>query len=91
MTGARFSLGSLATTPCAMAVLAAAKQSPAALLVRHASGDWGELCAEDARLNDRAVRRGGSLLSAYTVGGVRLWVITESDRASTCLLRADEY
>ena len=31
------------------------------------------------------------ILSAYGQGNDRLWVITEADRSSTCILRPDEY
>ena len=42
--------------------------------------------------NDEAVRDGSRLLSAYpTPAGDRLWVITEADRSSTCVLTPDEY
>jgi hypothetical protein len=44
------------------------------------------------RANDRALRDGGRLLSAYrTARGTRLWVITEADRSSTCILLPEEY
>ena len=61
-------------------------------VARHAVGDWGELGDEDKRLNDRAVVEGSRILSAYTTKcGEKLWVITEADRSSTCLLLPDEY
>jgi hypothetical protein len=61
-------------------------------LRRHELGDWGEVPPEDSRANDRALRDGERLLSAYTsAGGVRFWIITEADRSSTCILLPDEY
>jgi hypothetical protein len=63
-----------------------------ALLSQHAHGEWGDLCEEDWAANDRAVVEGGRILSAYQLpSGNRIWVITEADRSSTCLLRPDEY
>ena len=59
---------------------------------RHRAGDWGEVDAADAAANDRAVSEGERVLSAYTLkDGTRLWVITEADRSSTCILLPDEY
>ena len=58
-----------------------------ALPNRHLSGDWGDLCEEDRQLNDEAVENGSRVLSAYVLTtGEKLWVITEADRSSTCLL-----
>jgi len=44
------------------------------------------------RANDRALREGDRLLSAYkTSTGERLWVITEADRSATTILLPSEY
>ena len=87
-----FPLGKVVSTPGALRALAANGQTPAAFLDRHAVGDWGLVSTEDARLNDEAIHNGDRLLSAYTLAsGERLWIITEADRASTCLLLASEY
>lgn len=61
------------------------------LVLRHASGDWGEVDLHDQRANDRAVRDGDRVLSAFTVGGQTLWVITEADRSVTTILLPEEY
>ena len=34
-----------------------AKQDPLEFLDRHASGDWGEMCAEDKHQNDLSVKK----------------------------------
>jgi hypothetical protein len=61
-------------------------------LGRHASGDWGELDVEDWRTNDLALERGERLLSSYSsTGGVKFWVITESDRSVTTVLLPEDY
>jgi len=61
-------------------------------LARHASGDWGEVNADDKALNDAALLDGTRLLSAYTAeNGTRFWVITEADRSSTTVLLPEEY
>jgi hypothetical protein len=87
-----FLLGDLTATPGAIAAPTAAGESPATFLARHAAGDWGEVSPGDAKLNDRAAKDGERILSAYTLRtGVRLWVITEADRSSTCVLLPEEY
>jgi len=46
----------------------------------------------DRQANDEALVSGERLLSAYkTLRGVKLWVITEADRSSTCCLLPEEY
>jgi len=67
-------------------------RTPAEYLARHHSGDWGDLDAHDKRENERALRTGARLLSAYAVSPLNtLWVITEADRSSTCLLLPEDY
>lgn len=90
MTGApRFSLGLLAITANASTTLAT--EEVLAALKRHAYGDWGDLCPEDALANDDALTQGGRLFSAYGQGTCRFWVITEADRSVTTVLLPDDY
>ncbi len=87
-----FKLGQIVSTPAALEALGKACQAPWEFLVRHAQGDWGDLDDEDRHLNDEAVKDGSRILSAYTLKtGVRVWVITEADRSSTCILLPDDY
>lgn len=87
-----FALGRTVATPGALVALEAAGQSPAVFLSRHVSGDWGDVGQDDAMENDLAVKDGTRILSAYrTKEGVRIWIITEADRSSTCVLLPDEY
>ncbi|HTQ78439.1 MAG TPA: hypothetical protein VMM92_00470 [Thermoanaerobaculia bacterium] len=54
--------------------------------------EWGELDPEDALANDEAHETGGRLFSAYKLKeGTKIWIITEDDRSSTCILLPDEY
>jgi len=93
MGAARFPLGRIVATPGALEVLAATGTDPLALLSRHQSGDWGEVPPEDARENELSVREGYRVLSSYRVeeDGSKIWVITEADRSSTCILLPSEY
>ena len=52
-------------------------------LRRHASGDWGDLCPEDALANDTALHQGGRLFSTYGQGHERFWIVTAADRSVT--------
>jgi hypothetical protein len=85
-------LGRLLVTPGALAAITESGESPWQFLVRHMTGDWGDLDDEDKRRNDEAVKAGSRILSAYaTAKGQRLWVITEADRSATTLLLPEEY
>jgi hypothetical protein len=90
---ALFPPGRLVITPGALELLAGAGEDPAVLLARHVSGDWGEVPPEDARENELSVREGFRIVSSYPVGsdGARVWLITEADRSSTCILLPEEY
>ena len=91
----RFRTGQVVATPAALRMLDQAGVTPMTLLARHAFGDWGDLGQDDCEANESAIRLGGRLFSSYQVGGglsaAKVWVITEADRASTCLLLPQEY
>ena len=55
---AKFPLGRLAATPAALEAMEASGQEPGFFIARHLAGDWGEVDAEDQRLNDEALRGG---------------------------------
>jgi hypothetical protein len=95
---ARFDLGQIVATPGA---LDACSQAHLMLcLARHATGDWGCVCAEDAESNEAALTEGLRILSAYPIdpakpcegfGDNTLWIITEGDRSVTTFLLPEEY
>jgi hypothetical protein len=93
----KFHLGQVLATPGALAALEESGQNVQFFLARHVRGDWGDVCPEDARLNDQALVDGSRLLSAYrTLKNERLWVITEAcddhgHRLATTILRPSEY
>jgi hypothetical protein len=87
----QFDPGQLVATPGALNHLALHDSSPLVLIRRHLQGDWGELCASDRKLNDDAVTGGERILSAYTIAGLKIYVITEWDRSYTTVLLASEY
>jgi hypothetical protein len=93
MAAPLFSLGQVVATPGALTLLAGAPTNPAELLARHQGGDWGEVPPEDSRENELSVLQGFRIVSSYQVGaeGKSLWIITEADRSSTCILLPEEY
>ena len=92
MTTAKFPLGQIVATPGALDAFEKAGQSPTGFLKRHVSGDWGDLCDEDKQTNEDALSDGGRIFSAYHLSdGTKIWVITEADRSSSCLLLPSEY
>jgi len=72
-------------------LLTEARAHPFDLLARHATGDWGELCAFDRRQNEIGLREGYRIFSSYEVPTERVWVITEADRSVTTILLPEEY
>ncbi len=87
-----FPLGRIVATPAALEVLAASGETPAPYLRRHECGDWGDVCSADKGANDWALRNEGRLLSVYkALGGEIIWIISEADRSSTCILLPDDY
>ena len=88
-----FDLGAVVATPGALEVLKSTGTHPAEFLERHASGDWGDVPPEDARENGRSLKYGWRVLGSYPVGedGEKVWIITEADRSSTCILLPEDY
>jgi hypothetical protein len=85
----QFKAGTIVTTLGALQVATPAQI--AAILRRHAAGDWGEVDKEDAAANEHALKHGERLLSVYDVNGEKLWVITEANRSATTVLTPGEY
>ena len=86
------SLGRVVATPGALRTLEEAGVSPASLLARYVNGDWGDLDEHDRKENEFSLKNGFRILSSYTLtSGEKIWIITEADRSSTCLLLPSEY
>ena len=89
---ARFETGQLVMTAGVEELVQQGRFNPSACLRRHLGGDWGDLCDEDRRSNDAALKSGDRLLSSYEVApGLKVWIITEWDRSVTTLLLPSEY
>ena len=94
----RFELGLIVATPGARE--ACSNVYMQRCLVRHLTGDWGCICAEDREANEDALSSGERLLSAYPIdpaepsegfGVNTLWIITEADRSATTFLLPHKY
>jgi hypothetical protein len=88
---ALFELGQVVATPGALAHCQQHCINPLLLIGRHIGGDWGDLCEDDVAANVHAVQHDERILSAYSVGDAKFYVITEWDRTLTTLLLASEY
>jgi hypothetical protein len=88
---AQLPLGRVVATPGALKLLTEAGGHPFDYLTRHATGDWGDLCAFDRRQNEITLRDGLRVFSSYDVSTGRLWIITEADRSVTTILLPEEY
>lgn len=100
-TAPRFELGQLCYTPGAEALMQRYQVSPLQLIARHVTGDWGDVCPEDAQANEEALQEGSRIFSVYvlppplsdgeTLAAAKVWIITEADRSVTTLLLPEEY
>ena len=94
---AKFPLGQILATPGALEALEESGQTPTEFLVRHVQGEWGEICPDDATLNEESLIDGSRLMSVYrTSKNVRIWIITEAaddqgHRSCSTILLPDEY
>jgi len=87
-----FRPGHIYITPGAQAALTTNAISPVTLLDRHVAGDWANLSPEDIKANRDAVADGDRVLSSYHIAPkIRIWIITEADRASSTILLPEEY
>jgi hypothetical protein len=87
-----FDLGKLVATPGALELLERFNVSAAALVARHVTGDWGDLDAHDKAANDLALAQDTRIFSSYKLSDTeKVWIITEADRSSTCVLRPSDY
>jgi hypothetical protein len=87
-----FDLGHIVATRGALEALQDDRELAALLLLRHSTGDYGDICEEDKKVNADALKYGSRIMSVYNLfGSSCLWIITEADRSSTTLLLPSEY
>ncbi len=89
-SGQKFLLGRVLITPSVLKLVPADIIS--SWLNRHKNGDWGIVSASDWEANNNDINRGNKLLSAYkNPEGIKVWIITQSDRSNTVILLPEEY
>ena len=91
-----FELGHCVMTPGIQDLIERYQFDAQQFLVRHQTGDWSEMDTEDQAANFEAINTGERIFSKYTFRpnaeqNIDLYVITEWDWSSTCLLLAEEY
>lgn len=75
-----FELGVVSVTPSVLRYAEEHEIDLLLLLVRHASGDWGDLSAEDWNANEAALSSGARLFSSYVnADGAKVWIITDAE------------
>ncbi len=88
---ALFELGAVVITPNALKFCAEHDINPATLVQRHVTGDWGDLNFNDVGANENAIELEFRILSSYKFDAGKIWVTTEADRSSTCILLPEDY
>ena len=54
--------------------------------------DWGEMCRDDKKMNDNAIKTGEDrIFAAYPTSAGKIYITTEHDRSYTTIMFADEY
>lgn len=88
----KFKLGQVVSTPGALEKAQKLGIDLMSLLVRHVTGDWGDLSNEDKKENDFSVDKRLRLMSSYKISKTdKIWIITEADRSVTAFLLPEEY
>ena len=87
---AKFQLGQTMATPNAINCLT--QDDILSGIIRHQSGDWGDVGQDDRKENDLSLEKGFRLFSVYHArNGVKFWIITEADRSATTVLMPEDY
>jgi hypothetical protein len=92
----KFQVGSVVATPPAIQFCGLNHIDIYTLLLRHANGDWGDVCREDAEANEGALRSGARILSVYKFPAGTVWILTTAadddyKRESTCVMLPSDY
>ncbi len=92
MITSKFNFGNVVATTSLYAYCKKRNYSLLPYLIRHAQGDWGDVCKEDWKTNNDALKNGLRLLSSYKLpDDKKIWIITEWDRSVTTLLFPEDY
>jgi hypothetical protein len=87
-----FELGRIVITPMALEFCGEHDISVDSILTRHRHGDWGDaMDATDRQANADALKHGNRIISFYVFEAGQIWIVTEADRSSTCILVPEDY
>ncbi len=87
-----FSLGHVVATLGALEAFATTGEFITRYVAKHQCGEWGTVDRHDIRANEHALKHSARLLSTYHLkDDTTIWIITEADRSSTCVLLPSEY
>ena len=94
----KFQLGKIEISFFAQMYIERAGQKAEEFLARHQGGNWGEVCDEDKKANDKAIKNEGcpgkqqQVLSSFVTSfNEYIWIITEPDRSRTTILVPYEF
>ena len=95
---ARFQLGQVVATRGVADLMtenAAFARFAQIAFARYQRCDWGDLCKDDAAMNDNAVADGDDRILASYIhpehSDWKIWIITERDRSATTILFPSDY
>ena len=89
----KFLLGKVYVTPAAVEALIRNEEELMRLLKRHREGDYGaEMCYDDRVVNEQEIKRGGRVLSSYTlIDGTVIWIVTSAGWQESLAMLREEY
>ncbi len=88
----KLELGQICVTAAAAEALYETSQAADEFVSRHQLGDWGDVTSEEYADNERSLRVGGEISSAYSLeDGEIIWIITNADRSRTTFRLAHEF
>nr|WP_309697240.1 hypothetical protein [Armatimonas sp.] len=89
----KFLLGKVYVTPAAIEALIRNEEELIHLLKRHREGDYGaEMCYDDRVVNEESIKRGGRVLSSYTLKDDSvIWIITAAGWTQSTAMLREEY
>jgi hypothetical protein len=85
----QFEIGQTYATPAVAEFLT--NDEATTLLQFRTRGYWDEMDSEDISENEISIEKGFRVLSANTVRGRKIWIITEADRLRTTFLSSSDY
>lgn len=88
----KFKMGSIVCTPAAIEAFEKTDELILLYVQMHGNLEQGVLDDADQRANELAVKNGSRVFSAFNLSdGTKIWIITEADRSSTCVLLPSDY